>query len=172
MFFDHEFADAVMSALVLSTVAVVWVVFTVRVIGLRAFSKMTAVDFVVTVAVGSLLAGAAQASGWPSFVQSLCAISALLSVQYVFARMRRGSDSFEARVQNTPVLLMRDGVFLPNALKHTRVTQGDVIAKLREANVLDLAEVRAVILEATGDISVLHGEKLQDRLIENVARIA
>lgn len=41
-------------------------------------------------------------------------------------------------------------------LKATKVTPDDIRAKLREANVTDLNQVRAVVLETTGDISVLH----------------
>jgi uncharacterized membrane protein YcaP (DUF421 family) len=61
--------------------------------------------------------------------------------------------------------LMKDGVFLDENLEVTRVTRDDIYAKLREANALRLSEVRAVILEATGDISVLHGNKPDDEIL-------
>lgn len=38
------------------------------------------------------------------------------------------------------------------------VSQADLMAKLREANVLQLSQVKAVVFETTGDISVLHSE--------------
>ena len=42
---------------------------------------------------------------------------------------------------------------------------------LREANALQLSQVRAVILEDTGDVSVLHGpEEVDDELLEGVRR--
>ena len=48
-------------------------------------------------------------------------------------------------------------------------THADLVAKLREANVLDFSSVRAVVFEATGDISVLHGEgPLDERLLAGV----
>jgi uncharacterized membrane protein YcaP (DUF421 family) len=168
MFFEAEFLDTIVRALALSSVALVWIVVVVRVVGLRAFSKMTAFDFVVTVATGSLLAGAAQASSWPAFFQATLAMAGLLGVQYATARLRKSSERFEAVVQNAPVLLMRDGEILHDALTATRVAKDDLIAKLREANVLEFADVRAVVLETTGDISVLHGSKLQEQLLDSV----
>jgi uncharacterized membrane protein YcaP (DUF421 family) len=39
---------------------------------------------------------------------------------------------------------------------------------LRAANVSDIANVRAVILETTGDVSVVKGEKLDEVLLEGV----
>jgi uncharacterized membrane protein YcaP (DUF421 family) len=170
MFFDVESLDAIARAILLSAIAVIWIVIVVRVIGLRAFSKMTAFDFVVTVATGSLLAGASQATSWPGFVQPTIAIASLLGVQYFVAQGRLHSSKFQAAVQNTPVLLMSDGKILDSALSATRVTKDDLIAKLREANALNFSEVRAVVLETTGDISVLHGSNLNEQLLDGVQR--
>ncbi len=147
-----------------------YVVALTRLFGLRSFSKMTSFDFVMTVAMGSLLAGLAQASDGPGAVQSAAAMAGLFLTQWLVARMRQRSDRIAAALQNVPVLLMRDGAFLDDALRATRVTRGDVIAKLREANVLDRNAVRAVVLETTGDISVLHGEHLQEALLSGTQR--
>lgn len=43
--------------------------------------------------------------------------------------------------------------------------------KLREANVLDLSQVRAVILETTGDVSVLHGDVCSEKLLQGTKRL-
>ncbi len=162
MFIDHVATDIVLRAFLLSLFSVCWAIFVVRVIGLRAFSKMTAIDFIITIAIGSLLAGACQASAWPSFVQPVLAIFTLLGIQYLVTRLRRSSDQFAALVQNAPTMLMLNGEFLPEALRVTRVSRDDVYGKLREANVLHLSDVRAVVLETTGDISVLHGDDLEE----------
>lgn len=100
----------------------------------------------------------------------MIAIASLLGVQFTVALMRNSSDMVESIIQNDPVLLMRNGVILEQALAATRVAEADLIAKLREANVLDVSQVRAVVLETTGDISVLHGDDLQDRLLSGVKR--
>lgn len=170
MFVENTLLDVILRSFLLSSLAISWVICVVRFIGLRAFSKMTAFDFVVTVATGSLLAGASQATSWPEFAQASLAISALLGVQFLVAHLRKSSKSFENLVQNTPVLLMRDGEILPDALDTTRVSEDDLVAKLREANVLDFSKVRAVVLETTGDISVQHGERVEERLLNGVRR--
>lgn len=41
-------------------------------------------------------------------------------------------------------------------LNRTNVTQADIPAKLREANVLEMNQVKAVMFETPGDMSVLH----------------
>ena len=168
MFTDIAALDVLLRGTLLALIGLSWVVVCVRVIGLRAFSKMTSFDFVTTVAIGSLLAGCVQATDWSGMAQALIAIAALLAIQYAVSRARSHSDGFEATIGNSPTLLMRDGEFQDGALIRTRTTRSDVIAKLREANVLSLGEVRAVVLESTGDISVLHGECLDEILLEGV----
>ena len=168
MFFEETWLDVVARGAILSSLALVWIIVLIRVVGLRSLSKMTNFDFVMTVALGSLLAGAGQASEWTAFGQILAAIVALFVVQVIAALLRRSSGTAEAVMQNSPIFLMRDGVIDDAALARTRVARDDVIAKLREANVLHFDEVRAVVLEATGDVSVLHGKALDPRLIEDV----
>ncbi len=171
MFMNDPTLDVLLRGLILTALAMVWIVVLVRINGLRSFSKMTNFDFVMTVAVGSLLAGASQSTDWVGFVQTLTAMAALFLVQYLTARLRKASDTFESLMQNQPVVLMRDGEIIDKALAETRVARDDLIAKLREANVLDFSEVRAVILETTGDISVLHGATCSEQLLQGTRRV-
>ncbi|MDP4574193.1 DUF421 domain-containing protein [Qipengyuania sp. G39] len=170
MFFEETWLDIATRAVVLSLIGIIWVTLVIRMIGLRSLSKMTNFDFVVTVASGSLLAGAVQASEWPAFVQTLAALAALFGLQFIIAKLRQQSENFEQAIQNGPIFLMWEGKFIDNALETSRVAKDDIIAKLREANVLDMGQVRAVVLETTGDISVLHGDHLDDDLVDGIDR--
>lgn len=160
--------DILLRGVLLSVLALVWVMLVVRLIGLRSFSKMTAFDFVVTLAAGSLVATAASSSKWAAFGQALVAIGGLLSCQMLLAIVRKNAGFAKVLMENKPMLLMRDGVFLERNMRKTRVARSDIAAKLREANVLKLEDVRAVVLETTGDISVLHGEAIDSRILEGV----
>lgn len=163
--------DPFIRGVVLTAVAVLWTVLLVRIVGLRAFSKMTSFDFVTTVATGSLIAQAGTRAEWPEFFQALAAIGGVFLIQWLLAKARKNSDSFQDLITNQPVLLMRDGEFLDGALSETRVSRSSVMEKLRAANVTDPSQVRAVVLETTGNISVLHGEELDQSLIEGIRRI-
>lgn len=169
MLVEPPLLDAVLRGMLLSALGVLWVVVLVRVVGLRSFSKMTSFDFVTTVAMGSLLAGVGQATSWTALAQALAAMAALLFVQWAAAKLRRRWARFDDAVTNQPIVLMRDGRFCESALEATRVERGDVLAKLRGANVQGFGEVQAVVLETTGDISILHGrEPVADGLLEGV----
>ena len=141
-----------------------------RVFGLRSFSKMSSFDFAATVAVGSTMA-ATITSKTPSLAQGATALVCLYAGQRLVAWGRQRSAFFEGMVDNDPVLLMDGSRIIDEALSATGVTRSDLRAKLREANVLQWDEVRAVVLETTGDISVLHGDKVvEDDLLKGVKR--
>ena len=141
---------------------VVIVIGIIRLVGLRSLSKMSSFDFAVTVAIGSIMASTVVSST-PVANGALAAL-APLGVQALIAVLRRFGRVSDA-IDNDPMLLMRNGEFIDDALRACRVTRSDVIAKLREANVLQLSEVRAVVLETTGDISVLHGDVEPDDIL-------
>jgi uncharacterized membrane protein YcaP (DUF421 family) len=171
MLYMNSISDGVLRGIVLAIAGLLWVVLVVRLVGLRAFSKMTAFDFVVTLATGSLLATAASASRWSAFVEALVAIGTLLAGQVALAVVRRRSATVDRILENKPLLLMEKGQFSEAALRKSRVSRRDVVAKLREANALTLAEVHAVVLETTGDISVLYGAQIDPLLLEGVRRL-
>lgn len=128
-----------------------------RMMGLRSFAKMSSVDFAGTIAVGSAIATASLSKS-VSVAQGVVAIGGLFVIQWGLARARERSSRMSALLDNEPILLMRDGELLEDNIRRAGVTVDDIRSKLREANVLDLREARAVIFEATGDVSVLHGD--------------
>lgn len=144
---------AFLSALAVFAVLIVLV----RLAGLRSFSKMTSVDFAMTVAVGSIIASTVLSPS-SSLPVAAVGLASIFGVQFAIALLRKHTSWAGKVFDNKPVVLMADGRMLTENLRTTRVTENDVWAKLREANVLDPAEVRAVVLETTGDISVLHGD--------------
>lgn len=168
MFFEDTTYDLIARGFILTAIGILYVILLTRIVGLRSFSKMTNFDFVITVASGTVLAGMGRATDWQGFWQPAVVMFALFAVQFIIAKVRKGSGTFEEAIQNDPVLLMVDGRFCQKAMDETRVARSDIIAKLREANVMSYDEVCAVILETTGDISVMHGESVDPAILENV----
>lgn len=158
----EQLGYVVVSAIAILLLAIAFI----RINGLRSLSKMSSFDFVVTVAFGSIVATVAATSA--SLWNGALAFATLLAAQWAIAEIRK-SSKFERFIDNAPLLLMDGSTLLPDNLEHARVTEDDVIAKLREANVIRLDQVLAVILESTGDITVLHGDRpLEPYLLSGV----
>ena len=141
-----------------------------RIAGKRSFSKMSSFDFAMTVAVGSILASTILNSS-VSLMEGVVGLAAVYVLQIIAAFLRR-FIFFHQLIDNTPLLLMDGPRILEGNLKKARLTNNDLRAKLREANVISLSQVRAVVFETTGDISVLHtanaGEEVEDWLLSDV----
>ncbi len=142
-------------ATALSSAAMLLVIIAmVRLVGLRSFSKMSSFDFAVTVATGSVLGTVALTGS--SLTNGITAIGTMLGLQAVIAFGRR-RWRLSTVVDNRPLLLMVGSEMLADNLRQARVTADDLRAKLRAANVASYDEVRYVVLETTGDISVVTG---------------
>jgi uncharacterized membrane protein YcaP (DUF421 family) len=141
-----------------------------KVFGLRTFAKMSSFDFASTIAVGSVLASTILNNNY-TLLKGTIVLVAIIAFQTLFSFLVRKIDFFQKLFTNKPQLIMYDGVILYDKLKKCNIGKGDLIAKLREANVHDFQEVKAVIFESTGDISVLHnnsGKEVSKELLNDV----
>jgi uncharacterized membrane protein YcaP (DUF421 family) len=141
------------------------VIVATRIVGLRSFSKMSAFDFAMTVAIGSIIASVA--TGGVGIVEGLLAIASLYALQFGVAWLRQRTEVMGI-VDNRPLLLMHGTTILHDHLRRSRITESDLRAKLREAGILRFDQVHAVVLETTGDVSVLAGGEVDPALLHDV----
>ncbi len=139
--------------------------------GVRSFSKLSNFDFAITVAFGSIIANTLTTNS-PIFLQAVFALAFLFILQLSVARLRRTTTFIKKLVDNEPLLLMDGKTFLQNNLKKGKVTEKDVRSKLRQNGVTKYSQIRAVVMETTGDISVLQmsddGQEIDSALLEDV----
>ncbi|MDX1470028.1 MAG: DUF421 domain-containing protein [Flavobacteriaceae bacterium] len=157
--------------IVASALGVYVVVITLtRIFGKRSFSKMSSFDFAMTVAVGSVIATIIlnqEVSLLEGFVSLLCIYLLQLGAAY-----GRRLTWFRKAIDNKPLLLMDQNGLLNHNLKKARVTETDLKSKLREANVMHLWQVKAVVFETTGTVSIMFNDEKEDKpdkwIIDNV----
>lgn len=152
--------------LILSVLAIFSIIIIItRVFGLRTFAKMSSFDFASTIAVGSVLASIILNSEY-SILKGGITLATIIGFQTLFSYLVRKSDWFKNLFTNKPQLLMWNGQILHKSLSKSNVGKDDLIAKLREANVHDFSEVKAVIFESTGDVSVIHNKENKEVSLE------
>ncbi|WP_107037253.1 DUF421 domain-containing protein [Brumimicrobium mesophilum] len=145
--------------LILSVLGIFTIIIVItRIFGLRTFAKMSSFDFASTIAVGSVLASIILNSD-QSLLKGGIALTTIIAFQTIFSFLVRKVDTFNQLFTNKPQVIMWKGEILYDALKKCNVGEDDLIAKLRESNVHDFSEVKAVIFESTGDVSVLHNDQ-------------
>ncbi|KKL75158.1 hypothetical protein LCGC14_2057700 [marine sediment metagenome] len=140
--------DPIFQTLIGCAIIFVVIIILTRIVGLRAFAKFTVYNFAFTVAIGSIISSTLTSS--TTLDHGSITIAGLLTIMFAFSTLQRTSPSLSRIISNAPLLLM-DG-----NLKYARIEEEQLITKLHEANVLNYDQVFAVILESTGDISVMH----------------
>ena len=157
----------VLGAIVISAVLVyIAVIVLTRLSGVRSLAKMSSFDFAATVAVGSTVASTALGS--TPLINGVVALCMLYGLQYVIATLRR-RDVFHGALDNSPLLLMAGPEVLEGNLRHARLSRSELFSQLRLAGVHRRDQVRAVVMETTGDVSVITtGAPLDPELLEGV----
>lgn len=162
--------SAILMVIISSVGIYITLILFTRISGVRSFSKMSSFDFATTVAIGSVIATTILLED-PPLLQSIAALGSLFVLQMSVARFRN-SPFVQKIVDNKPVLLMNGTDILHDNMKSARVTRKDLISKLREANVTQWCQIKAVVMETTGDISVLHHKdtehEIDEELLEDV----
>lgn len=157
MFFNSW--DSLIHTLIIGTFGYIGIIILMRISGKRTLSKWNSFDFIITIAFGSMLASLMLSTN-TSLAQGILGIAMLVLFQFIITWISVRSNLFQGWVKGQPTLLLFQGEFQHHAMRHQRVTEGEVLAALRENGMAALEDAEAVILETDGSFSVI--KKLKD----------
>lgn len=147
--------------LLVGSAAYVTLVVVLRVSGTRTLAKLNAFDLVVTVALGSTLA-TILLSADVSWAEGAVALTLLILLQFVAALTTTRLRGGRALLTSEPTLVLRDGQFLDQAMRHQRIGAADVRQAIRAGGNGSLTRIAAVVLETDGSLSVITHEAFGD----------
>jgi uncharacterized membrane protein YcaP (DUF421 family) len=162
-----ESADSLLPSVLVAVVAYVALIVVVRTAGKRTLAKLNAFDFLVTVAFGSILASA-MVDDSVSATEAALAFVILAGLQATVAALSSRWRGMRSVVTARPVALVVDGVVRHDALRHVRVAIDDVREVVRGSGIADLGEIRAVVLESNGTLSVIRSRSEREWALEDV----
>lgn len=136
------------------TIAYIAIVIILRVSGKRTLSKWNSFDFIVTVALGSVLASA-LISTKDAFGKSILAFGLLVLFQFIISWISVRSSIVQKLIKSEPSLLLYRGEMQHDVMKQQRITEGEILAALRTSGVSAIEDVDAVVLETDGSFSVI-----------------
>jgi uncharacterized membrane protein YcaP (DUF421 family) len=132
--------------------------YTTAVLGLRVahrrtLAQWTAIDFAAAVAIGAVVGRTAIASG-QSYLVGATALVTLLAAHAVVT-VGRTHRWFAKAVDHRVRVLVDHGTLRRDQLRLCGLTDNDVLAKLREQGVGALAELRYVLYETKGELTIV-----------------
>tara|TARA_B110000211_G_scaffold23339_1_gene24086 strand:+ start:604 stop:1116 length:513 start_codon:yes stop_codon:yes gene_type:complete len=152
MFFDD--VQGLVRVLIIGVLGYVALVFWLRISGKRTLSKWNVFDFIVTIALGSILASVIITKS-VALLEGMLAFIVLIGLQYFITWLSVRSSKFASLIKAEPSLLLSNGEYCTAALKSQRVTKSEIRAAIRGAGILAIEDVAAVVLETDGSFSVL-----------------
>lgn len=151
-FFDNW--QSVVRTIVITTLAYTVMVFFLRVFGKRTLTKMNAFDFIITVALGSTLAAVSLNKSIP-LLDGILAFFLLIFLQFMLTWLSVRVKKVKNIITSSPTMLLYQGELLHDTMKKERITIEEVKMAARKHGIVDLSQVEVMVLETTGDISII-----------------
>ncbi len=123
----------------------------------RTLAEMSAFDFVVAVALGSVV-GRTATSADPSYVHGATAIVTLVAVHRLVGWLRIRSTRFRRVLDRPSVILIDHGRLITKALRRAHLSDTEVYAVLRQHDIAQLDAVEVLVLEGNGRFSVIRSD--------------
>ncbi len=147
--------------LILGIIGYLVLVVLLRITGPRTMAKMTPLDFVIAVTLGSAFGRTITAVD-VSVTQAIVALVLLVGVQWLLAMLRARWAFMRRVLDSPPVLLYYDGELQHSSLRKHRLTEDDVHAAARRGGQGSLEDVQAVILHQDGSLGVIQQSSIGD----------
>ena len=146
--------SAIVHTLIVGTLSYFGVIVWLRLSGKRTLSKWNSFDFIVTIALGSVLASAVLSKS-TSFLHEMVAVGLLVGLQFIITYASVHTSAIQSLIKSEPTLLLFKGKMLEPALKKERVAKGEVLAAIRLNGGGCIEDIDAVVLETDGSFSVV-----------------
>ena len=152
MFFNGW--EPILRTILVGVLGYIGIIVILRISGKRTLSKMNAFDFVVTVALGSILATLLLSKD-VALAEGLTAFIVLIGLQYIVAWSSVRFNIISRLIKSEPKLLFYEGRFLHDTMKSERILEEEIYQAARSSGVGSLDEHTTVVLETDGNISVI-----------------
>lgn len=166
LFFDSW--ESIVRTIVMTVLAYFFLIICLRSFGKRTLAKMNAFDFVVTIALGSILA-TVMLSKDVALADGVLAFFLLIMLQYCITWLSVRNKRINKLIKSSPSLLVYNGHLARELMKQERIHDDDIFAALRKGGLTSLKEAEAIVLETDGTLTVLKKlRSLKDDALINV----
>ena len=125
----------------------------VRLGGRRIFGKWAALDFIVSVIVGSSLSRALTGSA--PFLGTLAATAVLVLLHGLLGKLVSRSSTLSHWVEGVPIVIARDGEMIEKSRVGQSLSEADVNEAIRKNGLKTVDGASEIVLEPSGTLNVL-----------------
>ena len=139
-----------------------------RLWGQRARPSTSTLTFALWAVLGSLVARSMLGDA-PTLLGGLVAMATLVSLEAVFGALRLRLDSQGAVSSRRARILVVNGEISERELRAARLSEHELAVRLRQSGALSYADLGLVILESSGNLTIVpEGSRIDPRLLFGV----
>ena len=143
-----------MGVVLRSAIAFVFIFVLLKLVGKKELSELSPFELILLVLIGDIVQQGITQEDF-SLVGAVLAAGTLALLTVVFSYMSFKFDPARRLLEGLPVVILRDGQLLPEAMKLERLQPHEVDQAARKQGLDDLSSVELAVLEPDGTISFL-----------------
>lgn len=137
-----------------SVVSIVVLFLLAKLLGNKQLKQLSFFDYVVGISIGSIAAEMATNNDIPHHFSVIAMlIYTLISMLVGFISLK--SVKGRRFIEGTPIVLVENGKIIYSRLTKAQMTVNSLLAECRYAGYFDIADIDTVILENSGEVSIL-----------------
>ncbi len=140
-----------------------------RLSGKRTVAQFNMYDMILTFTVGSVLSSFIVLES-VEFADGAAALASIIAVDYAISFAVLKSDRVRRMVKSQPALLVFDGEMQHGTMRSERIVEDEVLMFMRQRGIDRLGDVRAMVLESTGQVSVFTASASDENLSKTLRK--
>ncbi len=141
-------------------------VLALRLMGKRGNRNLSPFENVVIISLGSA-AGDTMFYPQVPLVYAFLVVTGVVALNRIFAFAQTKVKAVNVFLEGKPLIVVRDGKLVPQAMHRARMRPDEVKGMLREQGIEDTGVVRFAFLERTGTLGVFRYSKAEERAVES-----
>jgi uncharacterized membrane protein YcaP (DUF421 family) len=129
-----------------------------RLSGQRSLDKLTPIDVVLIVSLGSAVGDPAFYMDIP-LIYGLAVITIVVALRYLSIRVSDSNDRAQQLIQGHPQRIIKDGVMHRAHMESAQILRDEVFENLREKGYTNLGQISRAYIETEGELSIFPAAK-------------
>ncbi len=129
-----------------------------RLMGKRGMGRLSALELVVIIALGSAVGDPMFQADVP-LIHGMAVITTLIVVEFLVGLLKSRSPQAEAILEKQSQLMVEDGVITIENLRRERLASDEIYLMLREKGYSNLGQVGIAYWESSGELSIFRSDK-------------
>lgn len=130
------------------------IIINIKIMGKRTTSQLNSFDWLVTVAMGSIVAAVVMQKNTP-WINAAFAIIILMGLQFIITKLMFAFPIWKRLVRSEPRILLYKGEFILENMRKERIVKSEILAAAREKGFAEMQDIYAVVMETDASLSVI-----------------